>query len=273
MIACILLVVAFFIVSFGKDNRHGSGDDAHQYIFCGGFANIQCPSEQYTCVDDPRDSCNSECSSAADCGGVCVILENSSCGGFAGFSCPKSDQICIDNVLDNCNSLCGGNDCIGTCATLPSSNTQTTSKPQTTTSNHNYQFCGGIANIACPDGYSCVDDPYDDCSTDCGGRDCNGMCVKLLENASCGGLIGNVCPNGYTCIDADGDGCSSLCYGGDCIGICVKPLSTNDDDETIYNCVRRCRKERSQCQNSNKGKQKNSSCLNAFKQCMQSCNP
>ena len=39
-------------------------------------------------------------------------------------------------------------------------------------------FCGGIAGFACPDGYSCVDNPEDDCYPNKGGSDCGGVCVE-----------------------------------------------------------------------------------------------
>jgi len=38
-------------------------------------------------------------------------------------------------------------------------------------------FCGGFANIPCPDGYKCVDNPNDDCDPKSGGADCGGICV------------------------------------------------------------------------------------------------
>ena len=37
--------------------------------------------------------------------------------------------------------------------------------------------CGGIANLACPSGLRCVDDPCDSCDPTKGGRDCGGICV------------------------------------------------------------------------------------------------
>ena len=40
------------------------------------------------------------------------------------------------------------------------------------------QKCGGIANLACPAGMRCVDDPCDDCDPAKGGRDCCGICVQ-----------------------------------------------------------------------------------------------
>lgn len=39
------------------------------------------------------------------------------------------------------------------------------------------QFCGGFAGIACPTGYTCVDDPRDTCDPTNGGADCGGICV------------------------------------------------------------------------------------------------
>jgi len=42
----------------------------------------------------------------------------------------------------------------------------------------NGQFCGGFAGIACPEGYTCVDDPNDSCDPNQGGADCGGICQK-----------------------------------------------------------------------------------------------
>lgn len=46
--------------------------------------------------------------------------------------------------------------------------------------NCNYQgkFCGGLAGIKCPYGYTCKDNPNDNCDPDNGGADCGGICVK-----------------------------------------------------------------------------------------------
>ena len=44
--------------------------------------------------------------------------------------------------------------------------------------NNRPQMCGGIAGIACPQDYSCVDDTTDDCDPAKGGADCSGVCVK-----------------------------------------------------------------------------------------------
>ena len=40
------------------------------------------------------------------------------------------------------------------------------------------QFCGGFANLPCPEGFVCVDDPNDGCDPAKGGADCGGICKK-----------------------------------------------------------------------------------------------
>jgi hypothetical protein len=57
------------------------------------------------------------------------------------------------------------------------------------------ESCGGVANIACPAGQVCVDDPADDCEPRTGGSDCSGVCVEA-PGASCGSMT---CPAGGTC--------------------------------------------------------------------------
>lgn len=42
-------------------------------------------------------------------------------------------------------------------------------------------FCGGIANIKCPEGYQCVDDPTDNCDPKSGGADCDGICIPVVD--------------------------------------------------------------------------------------------
>ena len=73
------------------------------------------------------------------------------------------------------------------------------------------QFCGGIANIPCPDGFVCVDDPTDNCDPDAGGADCPGICVPEPPCGEvCGGIQGIPCtepdefcklPVGHCCCD------------------------------------------------------------------------
>ena len=46
--------------------------------FCGGIAGITCP-DGYECIDDPDDDCDPD-NGGADCGGICV-MEDESCTG------------------------------------------------------------------------------------------------------------------------------------------------------------------------------------------------
>ncbi len=48
------------------------------------------------------------------------------------------------------------------------------------------EFCGGIGNLPCPEGFTCVDDPRDDCDPESGGRDCGGICRPACGNTVCG---------------------------------------------------------------------------------------
>lgn len=47
------------------------------------------------------------------------------------------------------------------------------------------QFCGGIAGIRCPDGYTCIDDPSDSCDPNHDGADCGGVCVVNASASDC----------------------------------------------------------------------------------------
>jgi hypothetical protein len=49
---------------------------------------------------------------------------------------------------------------------------------ETNTDEARTRTCGGIANLPCPDGFECVDDPRDDCDPAAGGADCGGVCRK-----------------------------------------------------------------------------------------------
>ncbi|MEM6990838.1 MAG: hypothetical protein AAF721_10080 [Myxococcota bacterium] len=74
------------------------------------------------------------------------------------------------------------------------------------------QFCGGIANIQCPQGEQCVgvgDFP-----------DAGGFCEPF---PFCGGFPGFPCPEGLICVDIPGDGCDPP-EGADCGGMCVPPV-------------------------------------------------
>lgn len=47
------------------------------------------------------------------------------------------------------------------------------------------EFCGGIAGVGCPEGYTCVDDPSDDCDPNQGGADCGGICQQEPKKPVC----------------------------------------------------------------------------------------
>ncbi|MFV8755191.1 hypothetical protein ACNOYE_31975 [Nannocystaceae bacterium ST9] len=83
------------------------------------------------------------------------------------------------------------------------------------------QFCGGIANFPCPAGFSCVDDPNDDCDPKRGGADCGGVCVESEPLLFCGGIANFPCPEGFACVDDPDDDCDPKLGGADCGGVCV----------------------------------------------------
>eukprot|EP01083_Nonionella_stella_P154683 498721_1 len=93
-----------------------------------------------------------------------------------------------------------------------------------------YEYCGGFAGKKCPsEGYECVDDPRDNCTPECGGADCIGICVKTFidkegNGANCGGKMGSMCPEGFKCFDDDSDTCNPQCGGADCLGFCADPV-------------------------------------------------
>ncbi|MGC4065109.1 MAG: hypothetical protein QM784_10780 [Polyangiaceae bacterium] len=57
--------------------------------------------------------------------------------------------------------------------------------------------CGGIAGLPCPAGFTCVDDPRDDCSPCRGGADCGGICVETT--CQCNPKL--ICTQVLTCVD------------------------------------------------------------------------
>jgi hypothetical protein len=89
-------------------------------------------------------------------------------------------------------------------------------------------FCGGFANIPCPDGQSCIDDPNDGCDPKAGGADCGGICVERPGPTFCGGIAGFPCPSGETCVDDPSDSCDPTAGGADCGGMCVKAGACGD---------------------------------------------
>ena len=67
--------------------------------------------------------------------------------------------------------------------------------------------CGGIAGLSCPDGFTCVDDPGDDCDPRAGGADCFGICVRETRDP-CATIR---CRRGTTCCPQ----CGGLCIPRD----------------------------------------------------------
>src|SRR6185503_16559457 len=80
-------------------------------------------------------------------------------------------------------------------------------------------FCGGIAGFPCPPGFTCIDQPGDECDPEHGGADCARMCVRQEEPPKCGGIAGEPCPDGYECADIEGDDCDPA-TGADCPSVC-----------------------------------------------------
>ncbi|MCE3256784.1 MAG: hypothetical protein K0Q64_867 [Nitrobacter vulgaris] len=83
------------------------------------------------------------------------------------------------------------------------------------------KMCGGIANIPCPKGENCEDDPSDTCDPTKGGADCPGICVSDYSKQTCGGIASIPCPKGKKCVDDPSDTCDPAKGGADCSGICV----------------------------------------------------
>ena len=209
---------------------------------CGGIANIQCDAG-FTCMDDTRDNCYPNMG-GRDCSGCCVrvvIPEKSSsaaasvdtctmCGGIANIQC-AAGFTCMDDTRDNCDPNNGGRDCSGCCVRLviPENSLSAAASVDTCT------MCGGIANIQCAAGWTCMDDTRDNCDPNNGGRDCSGCCVRLVipEKSSsaaasvdtctmCGGIANIQCAAGFTCMDDTRDNCDPNNGGRDCSGCCVR---------------------------------------------------
>jgi hypothetical protein len=88
--------------------------------------------------------------------------------------------------------------------------------------------CGGLTGATCPEGYTCVDDPSDNCDPNKGGADCAGVCQQS-ESVMCGGFAGLACPEGYTCVDDPSDNCDPNKGGADCAGQCQPGTTPNTE--------------------------------------------
>jgi hypothetical protein len=110
------------------------------------------------------------------------------------------------------------------------------------------QTCGGIAAIVCPEGYSCVDNPRDNCDPALGGADCGGICRRTRrERNRCDyndptknyvgtsveqcSLIRFTCEPGTSYFADDcGCGCQDSCNA---TGLCIEGYAW---DETTCSC-------------------------------------
>ncbi|MCP4447992.1 MAG: hypothetical protein GY811_22055 [Myxococcales bacterium] len=178
--------------------------------------------------------CDDLCADYGDCcddkADVCDAPEPTACGGWLGDTC-ESDEFCSFTP----SAICGFADASGVCAPRPEAcitlydpvcgcNGQTYSNGCMAASagtsvqkdgacdDPQAKFCGGFANIQCPDGLECIDDPDDDCDVSNGGADCGGICV---EQEDCQPVLCELfCSGGFK---TDDDGCE-ICACNDPIG-------------------------------------------------------
>jgi hypothetical protein len=71
--------------------------------FCGGIAGIRCPGAG-KCVDDPSDSCDPT-SGGADCGGMCVCIQNVLCVRGSHFDSSPAVCACVPNPGVSCGAV------------------------------------------------------------------------------------------------------------------------------------------------------------------------
>jgi hypothetical protein len=130
---------------------------------------VVCP---LACILDTRVA---ECNA-----GKCemVAIADIACGGFTTnpHKCPEGYDCTLSHIPD----------VPGTCTEAPKA-----------------QTCGGIGNIACPDGWECVADPAGDgCDPTKGGADCSGICqAKDCRATGCAaGSNCQICWANWACV-------------------------------------------------------------------------
>lgn len=164
--------------------------DIPPFPFCHGTDNVTCE-EGYSCVKD--DAC------IDDLNRTCIGVCKPSCAGHLDLPCLGETEVCVDDIQDDCLPGRDAN-CTGVCEIVPAS----------------CEKLGG----ACPNGFTCTDDPESDCEF---GVDCPGICAL-----SCGGLspFQVSCPENLGCVDDPSDGCDEpLCT--DAPGVCLPVQDCN----------------------------------------------
>ncbi|PCC68519.1 hypothetical protein SAMN02745121_05222 [Nannocystis exedens] len=148
------------------------------------------------------------------------------CGGIDGLECPAGLE-CIDASGGVCHPETQGPDCVGVCEPIEG-------------------LCGGVADIACEQGWVCHD-LADDCDPKLGHDNCLGGCRPLdladkpapkvepepepepapLPEGLCGGPVHVECEEGWICHDL-ADDCVPSRGDSDCLGGC-RPAEPGPD--------------------------------------------
>ncbi|MBK8241020.1 MAG: hypothetical protein IPK74_36340 [Deltaproteobacteria bacterium] len=170
----------------GKADLVGSCVTKKGKELCGGKGRGNCWCDEL-CLDF------GDCCSDADeiCGIEEPEPEGDACGGLQGLTC-ADDEFCAFAPEQNC----GFADQLGECAPRPEAcialfdpvcgcdgqtygNSCNAASAGVSVAHDGACeiFCGGFANLPCPEGMVCGDDPDDGCDPANGGADCGGICV------------------------------------------------------------------------------------------------
>jgi len=206
-------------VALGKADSLSGSCKKNGVLACGGKSTGKCWCDtacvQYgDCCSDYQATCGggeaTECKSTADCATGEYCQAPSGCDA-PGVCKPKpTDVVCTQVITQYCScegeTKTSSNGCVfdrfahkGECEPQPKS-------------------CGGFANLPCPSGEICVENPNDSCDPQNGGADCPGMCIA---KKMCGGFAGLPCAADEDCVDDPTDSCDPQNGGADCSGVCV----------------------------------------------------